>query len=507
MLELVLMKKVEEVEVKKEDKKENETEDLLAKLDVTAIEGIDTKIAAKLRQVGVKTIEDLMNINSFVAQAKVKLPLHKIMEFRKKAQLMLRLRFNEDIISYLAAKGYTIEQAIEEDPKVLKKITHQDMEKIMDFIEKLTQITIFLDAATCRNNSVNILRKSITVEEPTKPEIPEEEEREKIAKYLENTEIALLLERMLEGYIRELTPKWAITTKLGFGYPEAEEIISPSNEVTYNILAELYTVGILKRHFWDKIMRCPKCSFINLSLRFICVRCGSRNLIRDEMIEHYDCAHVDLERHFKSGDGLVCPKCNKDLKQLGLDYSRPGIMYECRDCGDLTGSPFQRLLCLNCGHIMKKEVPMLDDVWSFTLNEEKKHIILELLDPKHTIMNILMEKGFNFEVERLVEGKLKGKSGVLHFFDIYAEKGDDRLLIEFITDENLVVISSVYDLIAKAQDLEATIVVLLAIPAISDDAKQFADYHNISVLEGENLANILPNFKAKVDDILKQKFK
>ncbi|MHA1263908.1 MAG: hypothetical protein ACTSRS_01615 [Candidatus Helarchaeota archaeon] len=497
----------EETEEKVEFKKETEIGDTLANLNIKAIEGIDSKIASKLRTLQIRTIGDLANCNPFVAQAKLKLPIHKIMEYRKKAQMILRLRFNKEIINYLVAKNYTIQQVIEEDPKVLKKITRQDMEEILDFLDQLTQVTIFLDTNACRSNSVSILRSVKPIEEEPKPQLPEEEEKERFGKYLENTEIALLLERMLEGYIRELTPRWAITTKLGFSYPEAEEIISPSSEVTYNILAELYTVGILKRHFFDKIMRCPKCQFINLSLRLMCVRCGSRNLIRDEMIEHYNCAHVDLERRFIAGDALVCPKCGKELKQLGLDYSRPGKMYECRDCGDLTGSPYQRLLCLNCNHLMKREDPTLDDVWSFTLNEEKKNILIELLDPKHTIMNALLEKGFNFEVERLVEGKLKGTSGVLHFFDIYAEKDTDHLLIEFITDETVVVMSSIYDLVAKAQDLNATIVVLFAIPAASADVKQFAQYHNISVLEGENLAEILPVFQRNLSSILKLKFK
>ncbi len=491
-----------------EQPKETELDDVLAKLDVTVIDGVGDIIASKFKSADVNTVEDLMNCNPFAVYSRVKIPIHKIMEYKNKALLVLRLRFDYEIINSLLEKEYSIQKAMEENPDTLKKVTGQSMDRIVNFLDKLSQLSIYIDTEVCRNKQLNILRKAVIMPEEQILALPEEEERERFRKYFLDTEIALLLERMLEGYINELTPRWAITTKLGYGYPEAEEIVNPNNEVTYQILQELYEAGILKRHFYDKISRCPNCTYINLSLRFSCVRCGSRSLIRDQIIEHYDCAHVDLSRRFETPDGrLVCPKCYKELKQLGLDYSKPGILYECRDCGDVTGSPYQKLLCLNCGLLIKKEEGILDDVWYFSLNDEKKYILIELLNPKKTLLSLIYEKDFNVEVDNLVEGKLQGKSGVLHFFDIYAERGSDRLLIEFATDENLVEISEVYNLSAKAQDVDANIVVLFAFPKASSEAIKFAEHHNISVLEEDNLARIIPVFVKQLDKILQVKFK
>ena len=495
------------VEKLEETEKEPEQESLSC-MDVIAIDGIGDKIASKLKKLGIKTLEDLMNCNPFVVGPKIKVPVHKIMEFKNKAFMVLQLRFDEKIVNALLEKGYSLQKAMEEDPKVLQKITGEDIDRVADFLDKLSQLSIYIDAEACRNQPVNVLRTAKITVEPPKPALPEEELRNRFRKVLENTEVALLLERMLEGYINELTPRWAITTELGFGYPEAEEIVNPNNEVTYKILQRLYDAGILKRYFFDKISRCPNCNYINLSLRYTCVRCGSRKLIRDEVIEHYDCAHVDLSRRFETPDGrLVCPKCHKELKQLGLDYSRPGVMYECRDCGDITGSPYQRLLCLNCGALIKKEESVLDDVWSFTLNHETKYLLIELLNPKRTILRLLADIGFNVEAGDQVEGRLRGKSGVLHYFDVYAERDSDRLLIEFVTDENQVEINAVYDLIAKARDLDANIVALLAFPVASPEAKKFAEYHNISLLEGENLANVIPLFEEQLNNIVNRRFK
>lgn len=496
------------IEQLEEPESETEPDDVLAKLDVTVIDGVGDKIGSKFKKADVNTVEDLMNCNPFAVYSRIKIPIHKIMEYKNKALMVLRLRFDQEIVNSLLQKEYPIQKAMEEKPDVLKKITGQSMDRIVNFLDKLSQLSIYLDTEVCRNKPLNILRKALIMPEEQILALPEEEERERFRRFFLDTEIALLLERMLEGYINELTPRWAITTKLGYGYPEAEEIINPNNEVTYQILQELYEVGILRRHFYDKISRCPTCNYINLSLRFSCVRCGSRNLIRDEVIEHYDCAHVDLSRRFEAPDGrLICPKCYKELKQLGLDYSKPGILYECRDCGDVTGSPYQKLLCLNCGLLIKKEEGILDDVWYFSLNDEKKYLLIELLNPKKTILSLIYGKDFNVEADKLVEGKLQGKSGVLHFFDIYAERDSDRLLIEFATDENLVEINEVYNLIAKAQDVDANIVVLFAFPKASTEAKKFAEHHNITLLEEENLARIIPVLEKQLNKILKVKFK
>jgi hypothetical protein len=477
-------------------------------LDVTAIDGVGEKIASQFKKAGVNTVEDLMKCNPFVVNTRARIPIHKTMEYKNKAAIALRLRFDQEIIDPLLQKEYSIQKAMEEKPEVLKKITGQDMNRVVAFLDNLSQLAMVLDMDICRNKTVKILHKAKVVSERLKLELPVEEERERFRKFLENTEIALLLERMLEGYINEITPRWIINTKLGYGYPEAEEIINPHNEVTYKVLQDLYNAGILIRHFYDKILRCPNCNYITLSLRFSCVRCGSRNLIRDEIIEHYACAHVDLSRRFKTPDGqLICPKCTRELKQLGLDYSKPGIMYECCDCGDVTGSPYQKLLCLNCGNIIKKEEGILEDVWYFALNNEKKHLIIELLNPKRTLTSLIYNKEFNIETNKVVNGKLQGKSGVLHFYDIYAERDSDRLLIEFVTDENVVEINSVYETIAKAQDVEANVVAILAFPKASIEAKKFAKFHNVSILEGENLASIIPLFEKQLDNILKLKFK
>ncbi len=141
-------------------KKSPEKEVTLDTLNVIAIDGIDVKYENRLKKAGIVTLTDLMRADPFTVYEKVKLPIHKLMEFKKKAELILRLYFDEKIIDILAAKNYTIEQAIEVEPNVLKEIVKRDLTSVIEFLENLVQITIYLDAVTCRSRSIAILHRS-----------------------------------------------------------------------------------------------------------------------------------------------------------------------------------------------------------------------------------------------------------------------------------------------------------------------------------------------------------
>jgi predicted flap endonuclease-1-like 5' DNA nuclease len=145
------------------------TGNTLDMLSVLAIDGIGPKIADRMDAVGIKTIYDLMRANPAAMYSKVKVPLHRMMEYRKKADMILALEFASEIIDSLADNGYSIETAIEEDDRILRDLTEKDKDQILNFMENLVQITMFLDVDTCRNYSIAILHKSKEIAPPPAP--------------------------------------------------------------------------------------------------------------------------------------------------------------------------------------------------------------------------------------------------------------------------------------------------------------------------------------------------
>lgn len=128
-------------------------------LSVEAVDGIAAKIKAKLEESGIKTLEDLAAVDTAQVAEKTQIPEHRIMEYKKKAQKILELELDDSIITALAGLGFTIEQAIEQNPNELMKVTDRTKAEIMTFLESVIEITMFLDAYTCRSNSIGLLHR------------------------------------------------------------------------------------------------------------------------------------------------------------------------------------------------------------------------------------------------------------------------------------------------------------------------------------------------------------
>ncbi|MHA1265326.1 MAG: helix-hairpin-helix domain-containing protein [Candidatus Helarchaeota archaeon] len=176
-------------------------------LSVEAIDGIGPTLTKKLNNLGVYTLADLVRVNPPAVYKAMGLPVHKIMELRKKAQMILSLELDEDIINPLAEKDYTIEELIEEDPIKIRDLVKQPLDDVMEFLDNVVQITLFLDAATCRNNSVKLLHKSKKVKEAPKTIEAEYEEvrylgKEQILAKIFSTELDYTILRLLRERAR-----------------------------------------------------------------------------------------------------------------------------------------------------------------------------------------------------------------------------------------------------------------------------------------------------------------
>ncbi len=471
--------------------------------------GFDDKDATAFAQLKIHTLADLQSCNPVGMAKSVRIAPSRLMRYRNMARVLLALRFDREIVEALVEKQYRLMQAVELGEKQLLQAAFQDKQRAAAFLQAVSHLGMFVQKPVLKELSVEILTPSAAADVPPPAEtgLDRGAEKKRYAELLANNKVATLVERMLEGWIKELTPRWELNTKLGYVYPEAEEIIDPNNTVVDAALKELQAAGILERIFFDKLFRCPFCNYPTVILRYSCIRCGSRNIRPEGMIQHYRCGHVDLARNFKAEKSLVCRQCGIELESLGKDYSKPGIMYQCQQCGDISGSVYKRMFCYNCSSIVEKDKELLEDIWVYKLNKEKQDLLMEVLNPKKKIIGILTGRGFHPNPRRTSAGKIRGISETQHHFDIYAEKEATTLLIEIATDENQVEITSLYNLFAKARDLGVDHAVLFAVPAASAAAERYAAYYRITVFKGDNLAGIIDSFDAGFEDMLSRKFR
>ncbi len=179
-----------------------------------------------------------------------------------------------------------------------------------------------------------------------------------------------LLEKLLDKDIEDIEPN---ISESQVSYPQLEEILDISREEGIDILESLTDEDILVKEFFDRFIVCPECGREKLKISKICTNCGSPNIDKKEIIEHLECGYEGSKEEYETKEGkYICPKCRKELKAIGVDYSKMGDMYVCQNCGEKFDSPDHLLNCWNCENNFDISEAEERTLYSYKLNEKKK---------------------------------------------------------------------------------------------------------------------------------------
>lgn len=129
--------------------------------------------------------------------------------------------------------------------------------------------------------------------------------------------------------------------------------------------------GLLRIHrFLLKEHLCPKCNHSHLLYTECCPKCGSSNLKIQNIIHHFSCANVSPESSYNVGGMLICPKCHKKLRHIGVDYDRPAVVYTCNDCENSFISPITKATCCYCQSTFPVNTLVPRDIEDYEITEE-----------------------------------------------------------------------------------------------------------------------------------------
>ena len=67
---------------------------------------------------------------------------------------------------------------------------------------------------------------------------------------------------------------------------------------------------------------------------------------------------------------LICPKCHKKLRHIGVDYDRPAVVYTCKDCENSFTSPITKSTCCYCQSTFPVNALVPRDVEDYEITEE-----------------------------------------------------------------------------------------------------------------------------------------
>ncbi|MEO1022946.1 MAG: hypothetical protein AAFW89_10425 [Bacteroidota bacterium] len=148
----------------------------------------------------------------------------------------------------------------------------------------------------------------------------------------------------------DLAPSLNRTARMGYAYPFLFHALAKQRDKrVFKVLERMVEEGYTESKLVDHVHECSSCSGGVLNYRECCPSCGSPDLESSDLIHHFACANVGPEEDYRKGDSLVCPKCDKTLRHIGIDYDKPSSMYTCKTCSDHFQSAQVKAKCMDCG--------------------------------------------------------------------------------------------------------------------------------------------------------------
>jgi hypothetical protein len=141
----------------------------------------------------------------------------------------------------------------------------------------------------------------------------------------------------------------------------------------YTILERMEREGYVQGVFDQSTYVCSGCLGDHLLFREVCPGCQSAHLKSEEIVHHFRCAHVAPMSDFRHTDhsaGLECPKCQHDLKHIGVDYDKPATMHYCQSCQANFQHYSMMAKCTGCGHDQQVEHLIKKELKKYSLTDK-----------------------------------------------------------------------------------------------------------------------------------------
>jgi CheY-like chemotaxis protein/predicted RNA-binding Zn-ribbon protein involved in translation (DUF1610 family) len=153
----------------------------------------------------------------------------------------------------------------------------------------------------------------------------------------------------------------------------------PKSEIPAEQLAStlrnLAELKILEEEPSRSVIACPDCTSVTSTLILECPECESTQMTKEEALEHFDCGNIDFRSKYDKGEGsLVCPKCGKKLKVIGVDYRKIENWYRCPN-KHVFGQPNFKFACSNCGGRFPLEETRIDMLHNYNLTDSGRQML------------------------------------------------------------------------------------------------------------------------------------
>jgi len=168
--------------------------------------------------------------------------------------------------------------------------------------------------------------------------------------------VELRVLRFMATRTHEFTPQRTVENADGFMYPKLSPLLeresrSGGDELS-QVLRSLEDRRLLAGEFTFNQHACRNCGCAFLNFEEMCPHCGATDIDTDDLVHHFRCAFTGALDEYKEEEGrLVCPKCDRGLKQIGVDYDKPSVVHTCNRCSEQFQDPEVQTTCYRCEHV------------------------------------------------------------------------------------------------------------------------------------------------------------
>lgn len=158
-------------------------------------------------------------------------------------------------------------------------------------------------------------------------------------------------------------------SNIGFSYPYLSLLVNP--QMQHKCLESIKVIEnklLAESKVQHKVNLCPSCSGSYLLFQETCTSCASIDLSTERVIHHFRCAYVGPESDFKKNGELQCPKCDKTLRHIGIDYDKPSEIHSCNSCGHRSQELKMDAACVDCGQSSELEKINTHSIASLEIN-------------------------------------------------------------------------------------------------------------------------------------------
>jgi hypothetical protein len=308
-----------------------------------------------------------------------------------------------------------------------------------------------------------------------------------------------LLRRLVSRGVLELKP---VLDKVGVHYAKAEDAWKSSDSAQVRgVLDVLEKKGFLKSTLLERILICPNCGSPEVHSKYACSRCSSYDVDFVELLEHAKCGHIGSRSEFVKDSGFVCPSCHAALGEEVVDYRVIGNFYQCEKCAYRFDKPEVMHFCQNCGRVSSVQEAKYVKLLSFRIVDEIVKEFGRELPILETIEKVLAGKSFHVKLH----AKIGGASGVQSPFDVVAEKGGVRLVLDVSVGGDK---KDLVALLAKKIDVAPTKAVIVDLSG-GDELVGLGRVYDITVFKavggGEGLPEGFEEFLAALDLVVSRR--